>query len=64
MNHSSEHKYREPCDCGEPEPVTQAPPLKRGTVLKAVPLRLRDPDGWFLTALARGYGDGDGWWSR
>jgi len=48
------------CSCGGPED-TGKPPIKRATGLNAVPLKLRDPDRWFLTALDRGHGDGDGW---
>ena len=35
------------------------------TLLKAVPLVPRHPETeWFLRALARGFGDGDGWCLR
>ena len=48
------------CDCSGPED-TGKPPIRRGSVLKAAPLKPRDPANWFLAALDRGYGDGGGW---
>lgn len=60
MPDTSEYKYHQYCDCSGPLD-TGKPPVKRGTLLKAVPLAPRDPAEWFYRALLTGHADGDGW---
>ena len=60
MPDTSEYKYRGYCDCSGPVD-TGKPPVKRSTLLKAVPIEPRDPAEWFYQALLRGFGDGDNW---